>query len=107
MRVAEFHKAGAFRVFHHAALKRDRTQLVWLSAAWPHEGLPVTQAKCCRRKIGCGSSRRSARAATRPSRGGVPVPMASPASEPLGFLRNEMGVTRHGNGFANTRNDTG
>ena len=33
--VAEFHEAGAFGVFHHAALERDGAQLVRLSAARP------------------------------------------------------------------------
>jgi hypothetical protein len=36
MGVAEFYKAGAFGVFHHAALEGYGTQLIDLSAAWPH-----------------------------------------------------------------------
>ena len=38
MGVAELHEAGAFGVFHHAALERDGAQLVGLSAARPHSG---------------------------------------------------------------------
>src|SRR4029077_16657075 len=36
MGVAELHEAGAFGVFHHAAVERDGAQFVGLSAARPH-----------------------------------------------------------------------
>jgi hypothetical protein len=36
MGVAETHEARAFGIFHHAALERDGTQFVGLSAAGPH-----------------------------------------------------------------------
>ena len=40
MGVAELHEAGAFGVFHHAALERDGAQFVGLSAARPHRAHP-------------------------------------------------------------------
>jgi hypothetical protein len=36
MGVAEFHHAGTFGVFHHAALERDGTQFVGRAAAGTH-----------------------------------------------------------------------
>src|SRR5262249_22081623 len=42
--VAELHEAGALGIFYHAALKRDRAQLVGLSAARSHLGSPAYRA---------------------------------------------------------------
>src|SRR6516225_9537039 len=39
MRVAEFHKARAFGIFHHPPFERHRSELIGLPFAWPHAGL--------------------------------------------------------------------
>ena len=43
--VAELHEAGAFGVFHHAALERYGAQLVGLSAARPHAHSPARRRR--------------------------------------------------------------
>src|ERR1700730_5562214 len=40
MGVAEFHQAGPFGIFHHAAFQRYGPQLVRCTAAWPHRNPP-------------------------------------------------------------------